>query len=91
MTFASNIAQCGHHLGQQIQVKTCSQQVCTCSTHFREHLFLDEMLSNLVTMLANNSTQSGNSGGRNMRKSVGPINTSTSSAAKWRLNQRRKG
>ena len=67
--FANNVAQFGHHVGQQIQVKKCSWHVCTCSEHFREHLLLDRMLSNLATMFANNSTQSGKSCARIMRKS----------------------
>ena len=49
----SNVAQFGHHVGQQIQVKKYSWHVCTCSKHFREHLLFDRMLPNLATMLAN--------------------------------------
>ena len=56
--FANNVAQFGHHVGQQIQVKQCSRHVCTCSKHFHEHLMFDGMLSNLATMFANNSTHS---------------------------------
>ena len=56
--FANNVAQFGHHVGEQIQVKKCSWHVCTCSKHFHEHFLFDRMLSNLATMFANNSTQS---------------------------------
>ena len=73
--FSNNVAQFGHHVGQQIQVKKCSWHVCTCSKHFREHLLFDRMLSNLATMFANNSTQSGKSCGRNHLKSFKSIVT----------------
>ena len=56
--FANNVAQFGHHVGQQIQVKKCSWHVCTCSKHFHEHFLFDRMLSTGATMFANNSTQS---------------------------------
>ena len=84
--FANNVAQFGHHVGQQIQVKKCSWHVCTCSKHFREHSLLDQMLSNLATMFANNSTQSDKSCARIMRKSFKSIVTSTSLVAKWILD-----
>ena len=67
--FANNVAQFGHYVGQQIQVKKCSWYVCTCSKHFREHLFFDRMLSYLATMFAKNSTQSSKSCARIMQKS----------------------
>ena len=60
---ANNVAKFGHHVGQQIQVKKCWPNVCTCSKRFRKNLLLDGMLSNLTTMLANNMTQSGKSSG----------------------------
>ena len=66
--FATNVAQFGHYVRQQIQVKKCSWHVCTCSKHFREHLLFDRMLSNLATMFANNSIQSGKSCARIMQK-----------------------
>ena len=89
--FANNVAQFGHSVGQQIQVKKCSQHVCTCSKHFREHSLFDGMLSNLATMFANNSTHSDKSYGINMRKSLASIVPSVSLVAKWILNQKRKG
>ena len=82
----NNVAQFGHHVGQQIQVKKCSWHVCTCSKHFHEDLLLDRMLFNLATMFANNSTQSGKSCGRIMQKSFKSIVTSTSLVAKWILD-----
>ena len=84
--FANNVAQFGHHVGQQIQVKKCSRHACTCSKRFHEHLLFDGMLSNLATMVANNSTQSGKSCARIMRKSLTSIVTSTSLVAKWILD-----
>ena len=84
--FANNVAQFGHHVGQQIQVKKSSWHVCTCSKHFREHLLFDRVLSNLATMFASNSTQSGKSCERIMRISLKSIVTSTSLVAKWILD-----
>ena len=83
---ANNVAQFGHHVGQQIQAKKCSWHVCTCSKHFREHLLFDGMLPNLATMFANNSTQSSKDCARIMRKSFKSIVTSTSLVAKWILD-----
>ena len=80
--FANNVAQVGHHVGQQIQVKKCSWHVCTCSKRFCEHLLLDGMLSNLATMFANNSTHLGKSCRINMRKSLETLVTCTSLVAK---------
>ena len=74
------VTKLGNVVGEHVKIK-----------HFREHLLLDGMLSNLATMFANNSTQSANNGTRNMRKSLVRIATSTSLASKWSLNQRRKG
>ena len=83
--FANNVAQFGHHVGQQVQVKKCSWHVCACSKHSREHLLFDRMMSNLATMFANNSTQSGKSCARTMSKSFKSIVTSMSLVAKWIL------
>ena len=85
--FAKKFPQFGHHVGQQIQVKKCSWHVCTCSKNFREHLLFDRMLSNLAAMFANNSTQSGNSCGRNILKSLELIATSTTLVANWIFHQ----
>ena len=84
--FANNVAQFGHHVDQQIQVKKCPWHARTCSKHFLEHLLFDRMLSNLATMFANNSTQSGKDCARIMRKTFKSIVTSTSLVAKWILN-----
>ena len=84
--FSNNVAQFGHHVGQQIQVKKCSWHVCACSKHFRKHLLFDRMLSNLAAMFANNSPQSGKSCARIMQKSFKSIDTSTSLVAKWILD-----
>ena len=78
-----------YEYGQEIQVKNCSRHVCTSSKDFRVHLLLNGMLPNLATMLASNSTHLGNNGGRNMCKSLVPIVTSSSLAAKRSLNQGR--
>ena len=59
--------------------------------HFRKHLLLDGMLSNLANVLANNSSHSCKSNWRSMRNSLQPIVTSTSLTSKWRLNQTIKG
>ena len=85
--FTNNAIQFGYIVGQQIQVKQCLQHACTCSKNFGEHLLLDGKLFNLSTMFANNSTHSGKSCGRNMRKSLESIVTSMTLVAKWRLNQ----
>ena len=84
--FANNVAQFGHHVGQQIQVKKCSWHVCTCSKHFHEHFLFDRMLSNFATVFANNSTHSGKSCARIMQKSFKSNVTSTSLVAKWILD-----
>ena len=84
--FANNAVKFGHHFGQQIQVKKCSWHVCTCSKHFREHLLFEGMLSKLATIFANNSTHSGKSCARIMRKSFKSIVTSTRLVAKWILD-----
>ena len=89
--FANNVAQFGHHVGQQIQVEKCSRHVCRCSKHFREHLLFDRMLSNLATMFANNSTQSGKSCARIMQKSFKSIATSTSFSCKMDFRLKEKG
>ena len=89
---ANNVAQFGHHVGQQLQVKKCLRHLCTCSEHFRKYLLFDGMLSNLATMFANNSTHSDKSYRiKNMQKSLGLIVPSRSLVAKWILNQMRKG
>ena len=80
--FANNVAQFGHHVGQQIQVKKCLWHVCTFSKHFREHLLFDAMLSNLATMFANNSTHSDKGYGINMRKLLASIVPSMSLVVK---------
>ena len=84
--FVNDVTQFGYHVAQKIQVKKCSWHVRTCSKHSQEHLLFDGMLSNLATMFANNSTQSGKSCGRNMRKSFKSIVTSTSLVGKWILD-----
>ena len=84
--FANNVYQFGHQVGQQIQVKKYSWHVCICSKHFCEHLLFDGILSNLATMFAKNSTQSGKDCSRIMRKSFKSIVTSTSFVAKWILH-----
>ena len=76
--FVNNVAQFGHHGGHQIQIGKCLWPVCTCSKHFSEHLLLNRMLSNLAIMSANNSTHSGKSFERNMRKSLESVVTSMS-------------
>ena len=88
--FANNVAQFGHHVGQQIQVKKCSRHVRTCSKHFREHLLLEGMLHNLATMFANNSAHFSKSSGINMRKSLASIAPSMSLVAKWILNHHQR-
>ena len=89
--FANNVAQFGHHVGQQILVKKCSRHVFTCSKHFREHLLFNGMLSNLATMFANNSAPSDKGYGINMQKSLASIVPSMSLVAQWILDQIAKG
>ena len=74
--FANNVAQFGYHVSQQIQVK---KMLAVC-------LYMLKKFSRTFVARC-----SGKGGERNMRKSLEPIATSTSLAAKCRLNQRRKG